>query len=222
MLIKASYTLTLTLMLVILSSGAESEVHMDMPCVNEVCINDNLKSLKSISWEKTINPSQNSTKKYEKLKPIYYQFPDKVSDHLYRGTFDGSVLSYLEKITYACKPHDLIGSYLSSSGHKTKVTLRLSPDQKGQQSWRVIAISRVISGDLRRTDVQSAFSQMDRKYADYDSHIHPPKEWHASYIKMFIGQPAFLLQLQLPIPDKLQRLYEVNPLCPKSNYVSIE
>lgn len=192
-----------------------------MPCVTEICIGDNLDRLKTIDWDAVTNRPASPIKKQEYLPPIYNRYPDRISDYLYRGTFDRTIISHLQGMTSACKAHDLIGSYTSPSGHTTKVTIRLTPDVTGKQSWKVIIISRIIGGELNREELQQAFLLMDKKYSEFDYQHKPPKEWAGLYMRMFIGHPAFVLQLQLPTPDKLRKLYRMNPGCKAGNSFNI-
>lgn len=206
------------------SVGTPALAEEPLPCVGEVCLGDDVSRLGSIAWTSASDAAARpiTARQMQRLETIYRGRYDDMAPYLLRGAFDKRILGALGNIQAACRPHDLIGQYLSEGGNPTRVTIRLLPDEAGRQTWRVVAIHREFPEATSRRQQEEVRQKLETRYGRYDMHRRSPQPGEASYLYAWIGRPTMLLTLTLPPPSVMEDRHAKHPLCGKAPRLSID
>lgn len=204
-----------------ISSAVTDEL---LPCAGHVCLGEEASSLKDIPWASASGAvgTKLSRRQIRHLETIYKGRFDNIAPFLQKGIFDRHVLGELHGIRAACRSHDLIGQFASEDGNPTRVTLRMLPDERGQQTWRVVAISREFPQAKSRAQQEKVREMLDARYGRYDIHRRRSEPGRAGYLYAWLGQPTMLLSLTLPIPRVLEARFARHPLCESPSRLSID
>jgi hypothetical protein len=144
------------------------------PCIEDVCIGDDIRDLSNINWEPTDKTAFNSpAAKAINLRAIGNPADIKAfTPYWFVGRLDNKGVKILSKIKAFCEiTHGLRGIYIDKYKRKVFVTFlqRLSDDEKSQ-ALVVYAISQsqFIPGGVNQYEYADLQSQVKQKYPRYD------------------------------------------------------
>jgi len=220
-------SLTFVALVIAMTMGAQAAAAASpepMPCVDQICLGDGTKALGTTNWDEIPSAAARpmTRRQQQKLDATYKGRFDEIASSLAQGKFDHRVLRRLDRVEAACGGNSLTGQFTSAGGNPTRVTLSLLPNASGQQSWQVTAITRTFPAARNRRQQQEVQQQLDARYGRYDMHRRSLKPGEASYLYSWVGMPALVLNLVVPLPAVLETRYAMNPLCPRARALSID
>jgi hypothetical protein len=147
------------------SFAAEQYIKNGLPCINNICLGDDLSSLEKISWEAKKIRSKPSL---SKLKKVYRGSDESIQNaalYLDRG-FDNEGLKFLKEIKVACQNKSISGKFVTENGNPTVVTVTLMPTKNpDQQRWTVTNIARTYPSAISNQQKTEVISQIKERYA---------------------------------------------------------
>lgn len=153
-----------------------------LPCVAEICLGDGIDALSKVQWDRAKNPFSTPTKpqytaarklRDGEVKMLQAQFRGDLSaagPFLSDKMFDALALPVLARVSAACAPHELIGTFTTAAGNPTRVGIALIPDQTdtSKQQWTVISITRNIPAVVTEQQKSEARAQLAERYQAFD------------------------------------------------------
>ena len=153
-----------------------------LPCVAEICLGDGIDALGKVQWDRAKNPFSTPAKplytatrklREGEMKMLQAQFRGDLSaagPFLSDKMFDALALPALARVSAACAPHELIGTYTTSAGNPTRVGIALIPDQTdtSKQQWTVISITRSLPAAVTEQQKNDARAQLAERYQAFD------------------------------------------------------
>lgn len=172
--------LALALPLLALHTGVLAKDKLEkngLPCVAELCLGDTLADLSKIQW----TPAQGSYKINNKAEPTasmrmsedkmrdikdMYPFAGEAAPYLHANQFDSGALAALAKVTSACQPNELIGTYGGKGSAPTRVGISLTPvpSDPNRQVWTVTTIVREFPSAVTNEERAEITKQLTRRY----------------------------------------------------------
>lgn len=212
-----SLTITLTGLMVLFTQLGQAA---EMPCVKEICVGDGLDKLRGINWVPIDLGHLNRVKRSERMRraKTYKGFDgDNTPNFLVLRAFDGSVLEDIAKIKTACEANELVGSYISDGGNKTKVYISLLPiDDAGNMTWRVRSITRKIQ-TLEPADKNHVVQTLNARYGKFKQQ---PNSGEGGYMVIPLHKEVGM-SLHLGVADDLIR-FKRNAFCATHGKVSVD
>jgi hypothetical protein len=174
------------LVIFLLSTGlsataiAEDNVRDGRPCLNGICVGDDISALSKIKWDNVKSMIGNKPVKSFKirdasLKDLMQNFsPDTASavkeaaPYLLEKGFDSEAIPKLSRIKGFCQPIDLdlTGHFKSDSGFPTRVNVNVEPGSTAaEQTLRVKFIIRRYPREFTTAQVRELAEQLKARYA---------------------------------------------------------
>lgn len=155
-----------------------------LPCLKEICIGDGLPELAKIQWERSFDRMSVLEKRPKLIADnkvsavvrtsVRENFLGNENDilaivpYLSANAFDGVALPKLSGILATCREETLTGMFMSQSGRKTEVDLRLMPTADGaEQKWTVVKIVRLFPENLTNEQKQDLANQVQKEYINF-------------------------------------------------------
>jgi hypothetical protein len=108
---------------------------------------------------------ENLIKQLEDFAPSSAADVAAAAPYLRFKSFDSQGIRKLAKVTGFCKPFQLKGSFISDSGHETRVTLSVVPgSEPSSQSLRVKFIARTFAGRYTNEQMDELSKQLEARY----------------------------------------------------------
>ena len=161
-----------------LPAAAEEFVKHGQPCLDSVCVGDELSSLARIKWDtagaafrgKPVSARQADDKQVAELTgkfaPASAAAARDLASYLRLGMFDSGSLPKVAKLSGLCEPLDLAGTFKSPEGHLTRVRISSEPgNAPSAQSWRVKSIIRRFPKDMTAAQTTELAAQLKQRYA---------------------------------------------------------
>lgn len=208
-----------------------------LPCVAEICVGDGLSELSKIQWDRSKNPFSppnkpiyTSTRKVSdiEMRNIRKNFRGdvtKAAAYIGSNVFDSIALPALAKVTAACTPSDLTGTFTSNGGNPTRVTIALIPRSQDntKQQWTVVSIARNFPKavtEVQKAEVETELVKRYFKYGAKNPGIKNAKPGEARFWGNFGSDFGFSLTMfqGLEMRDRLNS----HPLCGGTAKVSVD
>jgi hypothetical protein len=201
-----------------------------MPCVEEVCVGDDVMTLRHVAWQEVSHPatgepvmgSRVSTDYLRQLGTYLRAAPkvlEAVAPYWYLRRFDSHGLSVLAAVSAVCRglsvAERLQAQYAASDGSQTVVTFEpVSRQPDRSPAFIVAAIHRYVDRSTDGQQLAILGAAMSKRYgamSPYASVAAPAAEW---VINSAAGPH---LKLLAPIGDPLERgkALQAHPLCKK-------
>jgi hypothetical protein len=167
-----------------------------MPCVEEVCVGDDILSLRHIAWLEVRHPSTGASLVGSRVTPAYLEqlssilrAPDvvleSVAPYWYLRRFDAAGLAALEKVRAVCQSTGVSGrlqaSYAHDENNETVVSFEPLPSQDGAPArFVVVAIRRYwnrVTDHATLARIGAELRQRYRGLSAYASQADPAAEW---------------------------------------------
>ena len=161
-----------------LPAAAEDFVKNGQPCLNDVCIGDEISSLAKVKWDtagvafggkraSAMKPDEKKVKELtDKFAPSSAAAVRDVANYMVFGAFDNDSIPKLAKVSGFCVPQTMTGTFKSAEGHVTRVEISSEPgNAPAAQSWRVRSILRRFPKDLTPAQTQDLVTQFKQRYA---------------------------------------------------------
>jgi hypothetical protein len=158
---------------------AEENVRDGRPCLNGICVGDEISKLSGIKWaQATFNGRPISTMKMDNDKAYVEKLLEDFAPssapavaaaqrYLRFGLFDTQGINKLSKVTGFCKPRvlDFSGVYYSDRGYETKVTVNVfAGEEPSSQVLRVRSITRLYSGNHTKEEMNELYNEFKERY----------------------------------------------------------
>lgn len=159
---------------------ADDSVRDGQPCLNGICVGDDITALSKIKWDTVTSMIGNKPVKSFKirdasLKELMQNFaPDAASavkeaaPYLLQKGFDSEAIPKLSRIKGFCQPIDLdlTGHFKSDSGFPTRVIVNVEPGgTAAEQSLRVKFIIRRYPQEFTTAQIRELAEQLKARYA---------------------------------------------------------
>lgn len=164
---------------------ANEHVRNGMPCLNGICLGDDISTLSRIKWDaaQKWNLSIGNQEIEERFALEARAAAKEVYPYLKTRNFDNGVIQKLSKIKGFCKPfpfHSIYGTFSSASGFFTQVHVGVTAEAPDKQSLRVTSISRKYPQAHSSAQQKELKSQFQTNY----SSVKKPARWSFSDNKL--------------------------------------
>ncbi len=219
------YILLLTISLISAPSfSAEQYEKNGYPCMSNICLGDDLQTLKKVKWEPVKNIKAFARK--EDLRKINKTYRGKEEDlaqatpYLKKG-FDNSGLDLMQKVKAACDINAVSGKFMTESGNKTHVVVMMM-GPPGKQRWQVSMIKREFEGVVTQAQQLEVKNELLKRYAKFD-----PANAAKAKVKpkgVLVMIPFGKLSAQFNLIHGLSSIDELksDPLCGGTKKISID
>jgi hypothetical protein len=162
---------------------ANEYVRNGMPCLNGICVGDDISTLSHIKWnpaKKWVFPinKQNLQTIEESFVPEARAAAEEVYSYLMNATsddtFDNALIPKLSKIKGFCKQQRVRGSFTSASGFRTTVLVEVIAESPDKQAWKVTHIFRKYPAESYTSAQQKELREQFK--ANYSS-VKKPAYW---------------------------------------------
>lgn len=170
------------------------------PCIEEICINDDIKSIPPLNWRKVQVPNEDGS---QFLKAIGDRAAIKTySRYWLAKQIDGTAVAALAKIDGFCKnpledsPMIMSGVYINKKSLPVLVAFRIVPAEDGKSQKIIVArIEKVISREKITTpeQLEDLVSQAKVKYTDY----YPKSYGSEQYPRVVVGENSGIPTLSM-------------------------
>lgn len=208
-----------------MASPAQPVEKNGLPCVAEICLGDGLEELGRIDWKPAMSP-RGGPKNPLRVRDRRVETADRSHiDRVYRGVppaaapwladraFDREGLAALAGVKAACAEHWAEGTFTSSAGNPTTVTIKRLPDDAGGQRWTVFAIRRQIVGAVTPQQRDEAHAALRERYAAFDMMRRPrPATSQRAWFDM-MSATQFGFRLTMATDPQLGTRLRAQPAC---------
>jgi hypothetical protein len=142
-----------------------------LPCVDELCIGDGISEISKVTWDSSKNPKRKLYDGEKRLAATTFKGNiEGVIQFLIDQKFDATAISGLSQVTAACVPHKLIGTYTTTNGISTQVSISLIPDieDASSQKWTVISIVQSFPTTISKEQKDKLVTQLANRYKTFD------------------------------------------------------
>ncbi|MES2802474.1 MAG: hypothetical protein V4654_08290 [Bdellovibrionota bacterium] len=147
------------------SFAAEQYIKNSLPCINNICLGDDLSSLEKVSWETKKLRSKPSLSKIKRIYRGNEVSLQNAAFYLDKG-FDNEGLKVLKEVKVACQSQSVSGKFMTENGNPTVVTVALLPTKNpSEQRWTVTNISRAYPSAVSNQQKTEVINQLKERYA---------------------------------------------------------
>jgi hypothetical protein len=171
--------------------AATPSVRAGMPCVDEVCVGDDVLELTGVAWQPAVNPangrplseSRTSRMYTQRLKTILRGADaaiEAVAPYWYMRQFDAEGFRRLAGIRAVCEDLGVSGrlraTFMERHGRKTEVHFEPVPSGDGKSQRFLVAAIRIdVDRDTDSSSLDAIGAELTAKYKGYDTYGSPTK-----------------------------------------------
>lgn len=206
--------------------SAEQYEKNGYPCMSNICLGDDLESLKKIKWEPAKNLKPIEKMRRDDLERLYKAYKGKEEDlnralPYIKRNFDNVGLDLMKKVKAACTINAVSGKFVTENGNKTHVVVMLM-GPPGKQKWTVSMIKREFDGvetNAQRLEIKNSLM---KRYSKFDPATAAQAKVKPKGIMMLI--PIGKLSVQFNLIQGLSSIDELksDPLCGGNKKISID
>jgi hypothetical protein len=171
--------------------AAAQLVRNGMPCVEEVCVGDDVLKLEHVAWQPAVNPtngqplseSRASRMYTDRLKVILRGDEaaiEAVAPYWYLRRFDSEGFRVLAGVRAVCEDLGVAGrlraTYIDRQGRMTEVHFEpVSSDEGKSQRFLVVAIRSYVGGDTDPSRLKRIGAELLAQYEGFNTYASPAK-----------------------------------------------